>query len=315
MSRGGERLFRAEALAHHEGSGDELGDVIRFEPKWSRIAASVVGLGVLAFFLFIALIGVDDYASGPIVIRVEGRRMVTASTMTSVEAVLVQPGARVEANQELLRLKSDEEKSEVARAEKDFDNQMLRILRDPNDQMAKEALATLRAKRDMARNAVDARVVRAPVTGLVSDIRVVVGQHVNMGDVLLAVTAPGEAKISAIAMVPANFRPMLQHGSKMRFELEGFKFDYTDVEVEEVSAEAIGSREVQRLLGQDKGDSVAIDTGAHVLVTAKIPTASFSSEGQSYAFFDGLTGNAEIRVRREPILVMLVPALRSLVPQ
>jgi membrane fusion protein (multidrug efflux system) len=140
-----------------------------------------------------------------------------------------------------------------------------------------------------------------------------VGQHVEQGDVVLAVTAPGEAKVSAVAMVPANFRPMLQRGSKMRFELEGFKFDYTDVDVEEVSAEAVGPKEVQRLLGQERGDAVTLEPGAHVLVSAPVPVATFESEGQSYAYFDGLTGTAEIRVRREPILVMLVPALRSLI--
>lgn len=310
-----EKLFRAEALAHREGAGDEFGDVIRFEPKWSRLTASLLGAAVVAFFLFIALVGVDDYASGPVVIRVDGRRMVTSLTQSSVESVSVQAGAWVAQGQEVIRLKDSEEQTELARAEKDFDNQMLRVLRDPSDHSAKEMLGTLRAKRDMAKNAVDARVIRAPVAGHVSDVRVRVGQHVNSGEVLLAVTSPGEAKVSAVAMVPANFRPMLQRGSKMRFELEGFKFDYTDVEVEEVSAEAVGAREVQRLLGQEKQDSVTLDIGAHVLVTAKIPAATFSSEGQSYAFFDGLTGNAEIRVRREPILVMLIPALRRLVPQ
>ena len=169
MAPVGQSLFRPEALAHHEGSGDELGDVIRFEPKWSRIAASVLGFAVLGFFLFIALVGVDDYASGPVVIRVEGRRLVTSATMTSVESVNVQPGAWVEANQALVRMKDDEEKSELARSEKDFDNQMLRILRDPNDQAAKEALATLRAKRDQAKNGAEAGVIRAPVGGHLSD--------------------------------------------------------------------------------------------------------------------------------------------------
>lgn len=310
-----ERLFRAEALAHRDAASDELGDVVRFEPKWARLSASVLGAAVIAFFLFISLIGVDDYASGPVVIRVDGRRLVTSTNQTSVDAVSVQAGSYVEAGQEVIRMKDSDEKNELVRAEKDFDNQMLRVLRDPGDHLAKESLAALRAKRDQAKNAVDARVIRAPVAGYVSDVRVRVGQHVNAGEVLLAVTSPGEAKVSAVAMVPANFRPMLRRGSRMRFELEGFKFDYTDVDVEEVSAEAVGAKEVQRLLGQERSDAVALQTGAHVLVTAKIPTATFASEGQSYAFFDGLTGNAEIRVRREPILVMLIPALRTLVPQ
>lgn len=307
-------LFRAEAVAHHQAS-NELGDVLRLNPIWSRVAASVLGVAVLAFFVFIAVIGVDDYASGPIVIRVEGRRMITATSSTAIDGVSVKAGDWVEQGAEVLRLKDAEERSELLRAEKDFDNQLLRVLRDPSDHVAKEGLASLRARRDQAKNALDARVVRAPVAGHVSDVRVRVGQAITAGEVMLAVTAPGEARVSALAMVPASFRPMLQRGSKMRFDLEGFKFDYTDVQVEEVSSEAVGAREVQRLLGQERADAVTLETGAHVLVTAKIPTSTFSSEGQSYAYFDGLTGNAEIRVRREPILVMLVPALRKLVPQ
>lgn len=314
MERPAEQLFRSEAIAHHEG-GEKLGDVLRLDPKWSRITGTLLGAAVLGFFLFIALVGVDDYASGPVVIRVDGRRMITSTTATAVEAVLVSAGQWVEQGQEVVRLKDAEEKSELLRAERDFDNQLLRVLRDPNDHGAKESLSALRARRDQAKNAVDARTIKAPVAGHVSDVRVRVGQSINPGEVMLAVTAPGEAKVSAVAMVPASFRPMLNRGSKMRFDLEGFKFDYTDVDVEEVSSEAIGGREVQRLLGNEKADAVMLDTGAHVIVTAKIPTATFASEGQSYAYFDGLTGTAEIRVRREPLLVILVPALRKLVPQ
>ena len=311
---GSERLFRDEAVAHHAGAEAELGDVVRFEPRWARLVTSLLVSAVVAFFVFIAVVGVDDYASGPVVIRVDGRRLLTAASATAVDAVSVTAGTWVESGREVVRMKDDDERNELVRAEKDFDNQMLRVLRDPSDQAAKEGLTSLRAKRDQAKNAVESRVIRAPVAGWVSDVRVTVGQHVNAGEVLLAVTAPGEARVSAVAMVPASFRPMLQRGSQMRFELEGFAFDYTDVAASEVSAEAVGAKEVLRLLGQEKSDSVHLDPGAHVLVTAKLSAATFASEGQSYAFFDGLTGTAEIRVRREPILVMLVPALRKLVP-
>jgi membrane fusion protein (multidrug efflux system) len=307
-----ENLFRAEAVAHRDDN-QELGDVLRYAPIWPRIAASVLGAAVLAFFVFVSVVAVDDFASGPVVIRVEGRRLVTAATAAAVEAVAVNAGDWVEQGAEVVRTMDGDERNELLRAEKDFDNQLLRILRDPNDRTSKDNLSALRAKRDQAKNAVEARVIRAPVSGHVSDVRVRVGQPVNPGEVLLAITAPGEAKVSAVAMVPASFRPMLQRGSEMRFDLEGFKFDYTDVTVEEVSSEAVGSREMQRLLGQERSDAVNLDTGAHVLVTAKIPTSTFSSEGESYAFFDGLTGLAEIRVRREPILVVLIPALRGLV--
>jgi membrane fusion protein (multidrug efflux system) len=120
--------------------------------------------------------------------------------------------------------------------------------------------------------------------------------------------------VSLVAMVSAEFRPMLAQGQTMRFELDGFRYEYADLSVTDVSAEAVGPQEVQRLLGHDRSDAVTIDPGAKVLVTASLPAATFSSEGQAYGYFDGLTGTAEIRVRSEPILVTLVPALKRWLP-
>jgi membrane fusion protein (multidrug efflux system) len=207
-----------------------------------------------------------------------------------------------------------DETDELVRAERDFDLGLLRMLRDPQDQASKESLAALRAKRDQARNVVDSRIVRTQVAGYVSDVRVAPGQHVNPGDVLAAVAPPGEAKVSVIAMVPATYRPMLRAGAMMRLELDGFRYEYTDLAVDQVEAEAVGPAEMQRFLGPERADAVHLDPGAKVLVSAKLPTPTFTSDGQSYGYFDGLTGNAEVRVRREPILVMLVPALRRLIP-
>jgi membrane fusion protein (multidrug efflux system) len=108
---------------------------------------------------------------------------------------------------------------------------------------------------------------------------------------------------------------MLRQGQKLRFELDGFRYEYADLAVLAVSAEAIGPLEVQRFLGQDREGAVALTPGAKVLVTAKLPASSFTSEGKPYGYFDGLTGSAEVRVRREPILVTLVPALKALLPE
>jgi len=132
--------------------------------------------------------------------------------------------------------------------------------------------------------------------------------------VLLAVAPKGSAQVSLVAMLPADYRPMLKSGLSMRFELDGFRFEYSDLTVTNVSAEAVGPTEVQRFLGQERADAVQLDPGAKVLVTASLPAATFTSEGEPYGYFDGLTGTAEVRVRSEPILVTLVPALRRLLP-
>ena len=306
-------LFRAEAIEHHAGAEQE-GDVLRFERWWTRVIYRILIAAAFVGFLFISLFNVDEYATGPAVVRVDGRRMITATTPATVEGVEVRPGQFVDVGTVLVRMYNTDEANELARATREVDLQLVRMLRDPNDVAVKTSLATLRAQRDQAKNTVDSRTVRAEVPGYVSDVRVQNGQHVNAGEVLLAVAPKGSAQVSLVSMVPADYRPMLKDGLKMRFELDGFKYEYSDLVVTDVSAEAVGPTEVMRFLGQERSDAVQLDPGAKVLVTARLPAATFTSEGQPYGYFDGLTGVAEVRVRSEPILVTLVPALRQWLP-
>jgi len=305
-------VFRGEALAHHAG-GSEEGDVLRFERRWAIHVYRVLGLAAVAGFLFISLFSVDEWAAGPAVVRVEGRRMLTATAPGTVEGIEVRPGQWVDVGAVLVRMYNVDEANELARAKTEMDLQLIRMLRDPNDPTVRQALANVRVQKNQARNVVDSRTVRATVAGYVSDVRVRLGQRVNAGDVLLAV-APKDAKVSLVAMVPADYRPMLKDGLKMRFELGGFRYEYADLTVDDVSQEAVGPTEVQRFLGQERADAVLLDPGAKVLVSASLPSATFTSEGQPYGYFDGLTGSAEVRVRSEPLLVTLVPFFRQWLP-
>jgi multidrug efflux pump subunit AcrA (membrane-fusion protein) len=304
-------LFRQEALEHH-ANGQEHGDVLRYNPKWITIAFKLVVAAAFAALLFTLFFSVDEYASGPAVVRVDGRRMITTSASAGVvDELTVRPGQGVTRGAMLVRLNATDELVELARATDEFELQLARQLVDPNDGVAKQTLSSLRARREAAKNNVESRTLRAPFAGTISDVRVRPGQHVTPGEVLCALVPVDAKTVSLVAMVPADYRPMLKSGLKMRFELDGFKYEYADVEVQEVSAEAVGTSEVMRFLGNERGDAVRLDPGGKVLVTAKLPTASFVSEGQPYGYFDGLTGTAEIRVRREPIIVTLIPALRQ----
>ncbi len=306
-------IFRTEAIAHH-ADGESAGDILRFDRRWTRLAYRLCALAALAGFIFISVFSIDEYAAGPAVVRIDGRRMINATNAATVESVDVHPGQWVDVGTVLVRLHDTEETGELARATSEFDLQLIRMLRDPNDTVAKQTLSALRAKKDQAASAVEQRTLRATEAGYVSDVRVRPGQHVNPGELIVAVAPKDAAQVSLVALVPADYRPMLKPGQKMRFELDGFRYEYSDLEVTEVSAEAIGPLEVQRLLGQDKDGSLKMDPGAKVLVMAKLPSATFTSEGQPYGYFDGLTGTASVRVRREPLLVTLVPALRVLLP-
>ncbi len=297
-------------MEHHAG-GAEDGDVLRFERRWPHVTYKLLAASAAVAFVFMSLFSVDEYASGPAVVRIDGRRMITATTPATVETVDVKPGQWVTVGTVLVHMHDLEESNELARASSEFSLQLVRMLRDPNETAVKQTLATLRTQKEQAKNNLDNRTVRATQEGFVSDVRLTPGQHVNAGDVLLAIAPRETAEISLVSMVSAEYRPMLKTGLKMRFELDGFRYEYSDLSVVDVSAEAVGPAEVERLLGQERSDAVPLDPVAKVLVTARLPAATFSSEGQPYGYFDGLTGHAEICVRSEPILVTLIPALRE----
>jgi membrane fusion protein (multidrug efflux system) len=107
---------------------------------------------------------------------------------------------------------------------------------------------------------------------------------------------------------------MLAKGLPVRFSLDGFHYEYRDLSVEDVSEEVIGPQEVKRYLGQELSDAVEMPPGPKVLVTARVDATSFTSDGVPYGYYDGLTGTAEVRVRRQPTIVTLIPALKAVFP-
>jgi membrane fusion protein (multidrug efflux system) len=303
------RLFRREAVAHRDGVSGE-GDILRFDPRWLDVGRWLIAGAIAIGLLFAAVFDVGEYASGPAVVHIDGRRTVVANVAGTVEGMDLRPGQYVDKDAILLRLNDASERGELARATTDLELELVKLLVDPGDATAKQSIASLRARQGQARNAVDARAIRAPVEGVVTDVRVRAGQPVRPGDVVCAVAPKDSARASLMVMLPSDYRPMLKPGLKMRFELDGFRYEYEELPVEEISTEAIGPAEVGRLLGQERADEVQLDSGGKVLVTATLPYATFRSDGEPYRYFDGLTGHAEVRLRGEPLLVTLVPALR-----
>jgi membrane fusion protein (multidrug efflux system) len=268
----------------------------------------------LAALVFSLLFTVDEYASGPAVLRIDGRRAVTAAVQGAVESLDAHPGQTVRIGDPLVRLYAHDEESELERARSEYELALVHYLVDPNDAAVKQQLSAVKSRRDVAKNALDAKTVRATVAGTVSDVRVKPGQPVSPGEVLCAVVPANVDTVSLVALVAADYRPMLERGLAMRFELGGFRYEYADLSVSDISSEAIGPAEAARILGREHDGAVQVESGGKVLVSATLPASTFVSQGESYRYFDGQTGTAEVRIRREPILVTLVPALRKVFP-
>jgi membrane fusion protein (multidrug efflux system) len=310
MSDRSTEIFRAEALSHHDDGYRGDGDVLRISPEWIpgayRLLLVVVGVGA-AYGIFGTL---TEYATGPAVIRVEGRTRVTAPTASTVATVAVAPGQRVAPGGVLVTFYQADRAAELERLDREFDLQMIRFLRDPADQAARSSLTTLRAERQFARARLEEQSLKAPHAGIVSDIRIRPGQHLTPGDPVLSLLGD-EMRWVVIAMLPGHARPVLQPGTDMRLELNGYRYAYREVTIQSVGDEIVGPAEVRQYLGPEIADAVPV-SGPAVLVKAELPSNTFHADGRSFSYYEGMLGTVDARLRRQPILLSLIPALKSL---
>jgi len=304
-------VFRAEALSHAERRGNE-GRPLRLTRAWVDhtfwLLAALAGFGLW----FCALSDIGEHAQGPALVRVEGRTAVTATTAGVIAAIEVEPGTAVRAGDVLMRIHDDTERAELLGLELELETELGKLLLDPNDEAVRAKLAGLVGQRDLARARLAQREIRAPHDGTVSDTRIRPGQAVAPGEPLLTVERPeGEAVV--IAMLPGEYRPLLVPGMTAQLELLGFRHELVEVPIHEIGDEVIGAAEVARFLGQERADAVAVSGGV-VLVRARLPTRDFEIDGRTYRYFDGMQGQAKVRVRAQSILTTLVPGLRALAP-
>jgi membrane fusion protein (multidrug efflux system) len=303
-------FFRQEAIAHRAESvgSDEL---LRLGPGWTRWTFWTMVAIVVSALAFASVVHINEYAAGPAIVRVEGRIELTASFAATVVGVLVQPGQHVTPGTPLVQFAQDDEKAELGRIDREVELQMLKLLRDPTDNGARQALSSLYAARDLAEVRLASRQLRAHSDGVVSDVRARPGERVNPGDLVVSIIGP-TATHSLIAVLPGHYRPVLKPGMTLRFELDGFRAVSSHVVIDRVGDEVVGLAESRRYLGAGIADTLSAD-GPLVLVHARLNADSFRAEDRHLSYFDGLHGRAEVVVRSEPLLLALLPSLKGLV--
>jgi len=303
------RLFRREALDHHtRGFGDQ-GDLLHISPAWTPWAFRVVVLVFVAAVAYSLLGSIHEYASGPAVVRVEGRSDVTAAVAGTVMAIEVGPEERVEAGQLLVRFYGAQEAAELERIRREFELGLINRLRNPADPSTERALGALQAQKRLAEARLEERSVRAPQAGIVSDLRVRAGQHLVPGEVILSLRGENP-RLAILALLPGQYRPLLRPGMTLRFEPRGYRYAYQHLTIDRIDDEVVGPNEARRFLGAGIGDAVPL-SGPVVFVHARLPDRTFESGGRSYEYHEGTLGTAEARVRSERILTALLPGLEG----
>ena len=319
MSQRPDSLFRQEALEYHASGIHRMGEVLRLYPNWTRWTYWLLLFVVEGALLYLVLEKVSQYAEGPAVIWID-RTFVTAKvpgSVRSIGGVGVQTGDYVDPNTALVYFHDAQELAELRRIQRAFELQLVNTLRDPRDQPACQALTDLRARRDQAQALLEERCVRAPCAGYVGDIRIRDGEHFSAGDVLLSLAPhdpqdPSASGPEAIAMLPAQYLPLLRKEMDVRLELAGHRHVYAKAKIKSVEQEAIGPAEVRRYLGQPIADAVSVQ-GPAVLVRARLDHPQFEVDDKTCRYSHGMQARASVCVRSECLALTLLPALRAVI--
>ena len=306
-------VFRSAARAHHDAGFVDQGRPIRLLPEWTGWALALlitVAVTVGAFAVFGSM---HQYASGAAVVQWGDRLDVTTRLSGTVDSVPVAAGQAVKKGDPIAHLDADQEIAEWLRLQAEYEQALAQRLRDPFGSSTGTALGSLRSQRSLAAARLEARSIRAPQDGVLSDVRVRAGHLLRPGETVAGLVAASQASGAApsrptmVAFLPGHTRPQLQPGMALRLELQGYADADLHVVIDQVGDEVIGPAEAARLTASASMDAVPL-AGPVVWVRAVLPT-TFTSEGRSYPMHQGIQGTAEVRLRSEPILSTLLPGL------
>jgi membrane fusion protein (multidrug efflux system) len=214
---------------------------------------------------------INEYASGPAVIRARDRVSVTAKAPERVYSVEVSAGDRVEAGDLLVRL----------------DGAI--------------GPTTARGNTDQ---------VLAPRSGIVGEIRVRSGQFVNPGDQVVNIVKE-QAGYELVAFLPGSYAQQLRPGMPMRVKLHGDSRSHETMRIDSVSPRFPVLREAARYAGIEDSTGSEVP-GPVVMVRSLLDSAKLTGGAGSNSYLDGMTGEVDVRIRSEPIIICVLPALKKI---
>ncbi|HKP60216.1 MAG TPA: HlyD family efflux transporter periplasmic adaptor subunit [Polyangiales bacterium] len=301
-------LFREQALEFHRRGGLR-GDVLHITPAllravyWLVFALAALGLS------FLCTAEVSNYATGPAVVMLEQRHEVTATRAGVVSEILVHVGQQVHSGDVLVRLGAPSESAELRSVERELDDQLVLLMRNPEDRGARQELLALRSRRELAETAIERSVLRATRDGKIADLRVRAGQLIEAGTPLLALQAePHGAEITAL--LPGPDRPRLKPGMPLSLRVDGFERTHLQLQIDRVDEQVLGPREALRVVGTELAGSFEVQ-GPIVLVHARLASPELNAQGTNYRLHHGMLARAEVAVDREPLLFAWLPGLRE----
>lgn len=300
-----EALFRRRALDHREKGDAARQDPLRLSPTWLGAAYRAVLVSFALLVLALPFAGRSELARGPAMVRLAERQLLRAGEGGVLGKVAVAPGATVRRGEELARLESRAEEAELYRLSDELEAALAARLRQPGGG-ADPAFAALRERYRQAAARLEGRLLRAPADGVVNALLARPGQSLAAGEAVLSLRgAGGSARPRIEALLPGRFRPQLEPGMTLDLRLDGYQEAPQRLVVREIGQEVLAPEAAIALLAAEghAGAAAALQPGEGlVLVSAELPAGAFRSEGREFAYFDGMSGEAELRLRSRRLI-------------
>jgi membrane fusion protein (multidrug efflux system) len=310
-------LYRGEALEAHRTRGQE-GTLVQLSPTWVKRAYPLLILTIIIAILFAVLIKVPTYSTGTAVIAFEGSSAVTATAAGTVAKILVHENEAVKRGDALVQLSSPEEVAQLTAAETEWRDTEVQFLFDQTDPQIGKALVTAATARDHALARVEARTIRAPRDGVVTNLHVKEGIAVQLGSYVMQITDEN-SEIEVLAFLPSKDGPRLRNTMALQLELDGYTKARAVGAITHVQSDAVSASEAAKLGGEMLVESIAkeLSTGTSVTwiaVRARLPSRTFQTEHHTYHYHHGMHAKVEVKIQSKPFLATLVPAFEKYLP-
>jgi multidrug resistance efflux pump len=308
-------LYRGEALEAHRTRGQE-GTLVQLSPNWVKRAYPLLIITILIAIVFAVFVRVPTYSTGTAVIVFEGSTSVTASASGTVERVFVKENEAVRKGDPLVRLASPEEVAQLAQSETEWRDTQIQFLFDQTDEQVRKSLMSAATARDHALARVEARTVRAPRDGVVTNLHVKEGLAVQLGGYVMQITDEN-SEIEVLAFLPGADGPRVRTAMPLQLQLDSYTKARAIATITRVQSDAVSGTEAAKLGGDMLVESIAKDlqAGTWIAVRARLPSRTFKAEHSTYNYHHGMHAKVEVKVRSKPFLVTLLPALEKYVPE
>ncbi|HEX7842801.1 MAG TPA: HlyD family efflux transporter periplasmic adaptor subunit, partial [Kofleriaceae bacterium] len=310
-------LYRGEALEAHRSRGQE-GQLVQLSPAWVKRAYPILILTLLVGIGFAVFVKVPTYSTGTAVVVFEGSTSVTATASGTVDKVFVKENEAVKKGDPLVRLNSPEEAAALTQTETEWRDMQVQFLFDQSDEQVKKQLAQAATNRDHALARVEARTIRAPRDGVVTNLHVKEGVAVQLGGYVMQITDEN-SEIEVLAFLPSKDSPRIREKMDLQLELDGYTKARVIGAITHVQPDAVSGTEAAKLGGDMLVESIARElqagTGTWITARAHLPSRTFKAEHNTYHYHHGMHAKVEVKIQSKPFLVTLVPGLQKYLPE